>query len=346
MHTMNNNPTKRSVLVLIAISALVFAPGCSTSPVTEVKEDLHLSGALAGHVMGAGAPIAGATVTLYAASEGAPAELAHGKTDADGAFKLDARHGNGRVLYVVARGGTPKAGAGKGPNDALALLIVLSPEHPAMITVNEYTTLASVWTGAQFLDGDKLSGTKLGLRIAAGNVPNFVDLETGGYGVTIQDGMNAGQTPTMANFGTLANVLAGAATQVKPDAMSRFLAATTPRDGKTPTDTLTALQGVARDSGYKPERLFALLDDFYPVAKGKNLRPVPFIPYLTWAPECLGVAAQIYRRWLEVLRARSWWTARATCGQEITSLSAFRTRIRCGPVTSPNSLPMAGHYRP
>jgi streptogramin lyase len=88
----------------------------------------------------------------------------------------------------------------------------------------------------------------------------------------------------MANFATLANVLAGAVTQIKPDATRRFLAAATPRSGKVPTDTLTALEGVARDSGYKPGRLFALLDEFYPVPKGKNLRPVPFMPYLSWAP--------------------------------------------------------------
>src|SRR6516165_11555154 len=49
-------------------------------------------------------------------------------------------------------------------------------------------------------------------------------------------------------------------------------------------DTLTALVALARDSSYKPERLFELLDAFYPVPKGKNLRPVPFMPYLTWAP--------------------------------------------------------------
>jgi hypothetical protein len=88
----------------------------------------------------------------------------------------------------------------------------------------------------------------------------------------------------MANFATLANVLAGCVTKVEPDACSRFFAATTPRNGDVPTDTLTALEAVARDSSYKPARLFALLDAFYPVPKGKNLRPTPFMPYLTWAP--------------------------------------------------------------
>ena len=77
------------------------------------------------------------------------------------------------------------------------------------------TTVASVWTNNQFFDGTAISGTSLGLRIAAGNVPNFVDLATGGYGVMIQDGFNSTQTPTMANFATLSSVLAGCVNRVK-----------------------------------------------------------------------------------------------------------------------------------
>jgi hypothetical protein len=236
-------------------------------------------------VQAGGKPIAAATVTLFAADTGAPAKLAEGKTDDHGAVKLDVKHApTESVLYMVVKGGSPKAATIKGPNDAVTLLAMLGSTPPNAITVNEFTTLASVWTSAQFLEGDVLCGHPLGLRIAAGNVPNFVDLTTGGYGSTIQDGLNSGQTPTMANFATLANVLAGALTQVTPGATSRFLAAATPRSGKMPTDTLMALKGVARDSGYKPERLFELLDAFYPVPKGKSLRPTPFMPYLTWAP--------------------------------------------------------------
>ena len=76
------------------------------------------------------------------------------------------------------------------------------------------TTVASVWTNAQFLDGTAIKGHALGLKIAAGNVPSFVDLATGGWGATIQDPLNSGQTPTMANFATLADVLAGCVTRV------------------------------------------------------------------------------------------------------------------------------------
>jgi hypothetical protein len=68
--------------------------------------------------------------------------------------------------------------------------------------------VASVWTHNQFIEGTAIEGPALGLRIAAGNVPNFVDLATGGYGAAIADALNSTQTPTIANFATLANVIA------------------------------------------------------------------------------------------------------------------------------------------
>ena len=83
---------------------------------------------------------------------------------------------------------------------------------PANDTVNEMTTVASVRTNAQFIDGAAIKGPALGLKIAAGNAPNFVDLRTGGWGTTIQDPLSSGQTPTIANFTTTsADALAGGA---------------------------------------------------------------------------------------------------------------------------------------
>src|SRR5271166_6915419 len=61
---------------------------------------------LAGNVQGAGLPIAGATVTLYAASTGAPTQLAEGNTDDSGTFTLTyADAPVDSVLYVIAKGG-------------------------------------------------------------------------------------------------------------------------------------------------------------------------------------------------------------------------------------------------
>jgi len=240
---------------------------------------------LAGSVQGAARPIAGATVTLYAAGSGAPSQLAQARTDDRGAFKLTyAGAPADSVLYVIATGGTPKAAADKGPNDAIAMLAVLGGTPPKTLVVNEFTTVASVWTSAQFLKGDSLSGTKLGLRIAAGNVPNLVQLETGGLGPVIQDPLNSSQTATLATFSTLANLLAGCITRVHADACTRLFAVATPRAGASPANTLMAAQNIARSPSHQAQGLFALLDAFYPVPAGKRLRPAPFIPYLGFAP--------------------------------------------------------------
>jgi DNA-binding beta-propeller fold protein YncE len=264
---------KQNLLACALVYALAFATGVARA--TD----------LAGSVQGAAKPIAGASVTLYAAGSGAPTQLAQAKTDDQGAFKLTyADAPTDSVLYVIARGGTPKAAADKGPNDAIALLAVLGGTPPKRVVVNEFSTIASVWTSAQFLKGEVLSGTKLGLRIAAGNVPNIVDLETGGLGPVIQDPLNSSQTATLATFNTLANLLAGCITRVHGDACNQLFAVATPPAGVAPTDTLMAAQNIARNPAHQAQSLFALLDAFYPVPAGENWRPALFIPYLSFAP--------------------------------------------------------------
>ena len=174
-------------------------------------------GSIVGLVLGGGEPIANSTVALWAASTGEPKQLGQTKTSADGRFELGLGGSSDKdtSLYLVAKGGEPAGSAVKGDNPAIALLTVLGATSPSIVTINEMTTVASAWTNNQFLNGTAISGTSLGLRIAAGNVPNFVDLATGGYGVMIQDGFNSTQTPTMANFGTLSSVLAGCVTRSK-----------------------------------------------------------------------------------------------------------------------------------
>ncbi len=239
-----------------------------------------------GQVQVGGGPLASSTVTLWAASASDPKQLAQTQTGSNGDFVIGSQEtlGNDAVLYLVAKGGVATINKGSGDNPAIALLTVLGNTPPDKVVINELTTVASVWTNAQFLDGTAIKGHALGLHIAAGNVPNFVDLRTGGWGVTIQDPLNSGQTPTMANFATLADLLAGCTTRVNADACNNLFTAATAPNGKVATDTLAAAQSIARNSWYQPEKLFALLDQFYPVPNGKNLRPVPYMPYLNWAP--------------------------------------------------------------
>jgi DNA-binding beta-propeller fold protein YncE len=241
---------------------------------------------IGGKVEGGGGPIAKATVTLWAAGPGAPRKLAETHTKDDGSFDLEGAGGkdDADVLYLIATGGEPKVGGDKGPNSAITLMATLGTTPPKRVTINELTSVASAWTGVQFLNGIALSGKALGLRIAAGNVPNLVDLETGGLGPVIQDPLNSSQTATLATFNTLANLLTGCITRVHGDACDKFLAAATPPGGTGPSDTLTAAQNIARNPSHQAQQLFALLNEFYPVPAGKVWREVPFIPYLNFAP--------------------------------------------------------------
>jgi hypothetical protein len=238
-----------------------------------------------GQVQAGGGPLTNSTVTLWAASAAEPRQLAQARTNNDGRFELNSQETPGAdvSLYVTAKGGAAANGSG-GENPAAVLLAVLGNAPPPRAVINEMTTIASVWTHAQLLERDAvIRGNALSLRIAAGNVPNFVDLTTGSYGGAILDALNSNETPTMANFGTLADVIAGCVTRVKEDACTSLFVAATGPDGKEPADTLTAAQSIARNPAYKPERIFALLDSFYPEPEGK-LRAAPFLPYLRLRP--------------------------------------------------------------
>jgi hypothetical protein len=237
-----------------------------------------------GQVLSAGAPIADSTVTLYAASEGKPVQVAQAQTGADGSFTLDfADNVKGGVLYVVARGGTPKVGAAKGPNDAIALLLVLGSSRPKQITVNELTTVASAFTAARFINGEAISGNPLGLKIAAGNAPNLVDPATGSWGKVLLDPLNSTQTTALANLNTLGS-LVSAFVSADDAWRARFLKAATPVGGVKPKTTLEAMTSIARRPWANAKELYTLFDEAYPQPKDGARRAAPFLPYLAWSP--------------------------------------------------------------
>ena len=267
-----------------------FSPKLSAT--TSVLSTLFLVGQaiaqqnIKGQVLGGGAPIATSTVTLWEASAGAPRQLAEAKTNADGQFEVGGRaSSNDTSLYLLATGGVPH---GKdSDNKYVVLAAVLGNKPPANVVIDEMTTIASVITHAQFIDGTAIKGSALALRIAAENVPNFVDLKTGDYGATILDPLNSSQTPTMANFSTLANILAACVTQIKSDACGSLFSVATSPTGTYPNDTLDAIESIVRYPWYQPDKVFGAFNYLYPQPKpepGKLLRPTPFLPYLTFSP--------------------------------------------------------------
>jgi hypothetical protein len=189
------------------IAAIMLATGF----VGSISVPTYAAVSLAGRVQAGGGPVSGSTVTLWAASAAEPKQLAETRAGSDGRFNLrtDATPAGDATLYLTAKGGVP-IGKISDDNSGITFLTVLGNKAPPEVTINELTTVASVWTHNQFIDGTTIKGPALGLKIAAGNVPSFVDLQTGGWGTTIQDPLNSGQTPTMANFATVAMALLAA----------------------------------------------------------------------------------------------------------------------------------------
>src|SRR5208283_4653044 len=137
---------RRLTLAALALSSLFLAG--SASAADNIK----------GQVLGAGAPIAKSTVTLWEASADAPKQLGQTKTNDDGRFEVRAKGAKSdSILYLVATGGVPKASKAGSDNPVIALLAVVGSNPPASVTINELTTVASAFTNARFISGTAIS---------------------------------------------------------------------------------------------------------------------------------------------------------------------------------------------
>ena len=134
-------------------------------------------------------------MTLYAAGTIISETLGCDTTDSEGNFSIKfSRPSESGIIYAIARGGTPRGK--RSPNDAIALLTVIGEVdgRPDSVTLNELTTVASVWTNAQFLSGNTIIGNGTGIYNAAGNVRNIVNIETGRPGPVIRNAVNGSPT--------------------------------------------------------------------------------------------------------------------------------------------------------
>src|SRR5215510_1917717 len=115
-------------LLLALLGAAPIATEWWAQPPSAYAAATAAPGQIRGQVLGGGAPITNSTVTLWAASAGAPMQLAQTRTGADGRFALNAAGapGKGASLYLVALRGQPTASkAGGGDNSRIALMTVL-----------------------------------------------------------------------------------------------------------------------------------------------------------------------------------------------------------------------------
>ena len=212
---------------------------------------------LQGTVASAAKYISGAAVTIFAVESEGASPVGSGTTDSNGNFSISFSNlGGAAVLYVVTRGGN----LGQGNNAAIAMLAVLGTEEnfANSFTINEVTTVASVWSMAQFIHPDgSIFGSSPGLQNGAATLASLSNLETGQLSETLK-GVYSSNEPYKVT--SLANLLAGCIDSNGPssDACTSLFKASTPRKQTSPIDTLAAAVNIAQHPTLNAEDLYSL----------------------------------------------------------------------------------------
>ncbi len=264
--------------------ALLLA-GCATNggPDAATPVPMPASHVASGSVYGGQQPVFGATIQLYAVattSKGSASPLisATVTTAQDGTFTITGDYGSctgNPLVYIVATGGNP----GSGTNTALSLMAALGPCNnltpSTFISINELTTVASVYTLAPFMSGytnvGAASSNATGIANAFQTVNSLVNTTTGS---APGPGLPANGTFSTTELFTLANILSSCVNSTGTGApCASLFSAATPSGGSTPTDTIGAALNIATHPGSNVATLF-------------NLAPStpPFAPTLTSTP--------------------------------------------------------------
>jgi hypothetical protein len=254
-----------AVLVLAALAGCGYSGGSSSAAV-----------ALGGSVHGGHQPVSGARIQLYAAGNGGVASAAQPllsssvESDSNGNFSIPATYycpSPSSQVYVVARGGNPGLASGaSNPNLLLtAMLGACSGLSTAgSISVNEVTTVGSVWPLASYITSSSDVGSASGdpaFVSAVATVPEFVNLTQGtSPGVATSTSYFAEN----AKLYSLADVLADCVSSTGGTAgdgspCGRLFSLATPPGGTAPTDTMTAAARIAQNPDNVVAGIFGLV---------------------------------------------------------------------------------------
>jgi hypothetical protein len=257
MNTRSSASTVKKEIVLISTLLLSgFLAGCTgfTRPAAITTQ---AGTALRGTVHGGQQPVVGATIQLYAAGIGATSPNTNlltrtVTTDASGNFNIDLAYSctAGQQMYIVALGGDP----GGGTNGNLALMSALGDCNTlttdTYISINEVTTVASVFALAPFMTGITTLGAPsantLGLAHAFASVNKLANIATGAAG---GPALPAGALAPIAKIDTLANAIAACVnstgtSDTNAGACGMLFAATTVGTAP-PSDTIQAALNIA-----------------------------------------------------------------------------------------------------
>jgi hypothetical protein len=258
-------------LALFVLSAVsISLTGCGMSANNPVSEKVNFLGAhFKGDFHGGQQPIVGLTVQLYAAGStgyGSSYPYTSGAsllganvviTDAYGSFHMTGDYicpTAATEVYLVGTGGKPIAGQPANPN--LAMMAALGPcgnlSSSTFISVNEVTTIGTVYALSPFMTGIANIGTSAGNSVGLVNafsaVNKLVDI---GAGTVSGPALPIGATLPISEINTLADIIEACINSsggVAGDgSICGKLFSLTPSAGVFPTDTITAAMNIAHN---------------------------------------------------------------------------------------------------
>jgi outer membrane biosynthesis protein TonB len=266
-------PRSRLLLCVILVGmALAALTGCGFSGSATALEAPVASH---GTVNGGQQPVSGSRIQLYAAGTTGPGSAAQPLlgnpvlSDKNGNFSIPASYrcpSATAQIYVVASGGNPELASSAG-NPALELTAMLGScsglSASNSITVNEATTIGSVWPLAAFMTSSSGLGSApndTSFLDAVSSVPEFIN---------IAQGSSPGKPTSTSYFAensklySLSNLLAncvnstgGSAGDGTPCGLLFSIA--TPPGGSAPADTMTAALRIAQNPSNNVTEIFGL----------------------------------------------------------------------------------------
>jgi hypothetical protein len=257
-----------------------------------------------GTVHGGQQPISSATVQLYAAGNtgyGSAYSYSAGtsllgthtvQTAADGTFSITGDYtcpSASTPVYLVATGGSPGLANGA-TNPNINIMAALGPcgnlGPSTFVSMNEVTTIASVWALSPFMTGVANIGTSAtnaaGLTNAFAAVNKLANI---GSGQAIA--VNGNATSPSAKVYMLANILAACVntaggTAGDGSACGTLFAGTTVSGGNAPTDTITAAMNLAQHPNMSTASLAALVTPLAPFQPTMYATPSDFSLVITY----------------------------------------------------------------
>ena len=209
-----NNTIRQTALAATCVACAVTAPAATAD-----------SFSLEAFVLSDDKLVSESTVSLWISRPEKRPELVSSTTsDKNGTARFkDIDQVNGDVFYLRSSGGKIKGT----PVPQYETLAVLNGDQRATATLNEISTIGSLWPIAGMFDYQTgLAGTANGLLIGSSQVSNLVNVEQGFFGAVVLNGTNLTKSETVARINTLAALTALCGAELARQHCSDYLAIT------------------------------------------------------------------------------------------------------------------------